>query len=182
MPTSSQTAFLFIDVQKSLISDPSFPYSTPTSLSLWKSIIDSALTSPAKPHIYFVQHNEDDDPTMKYGSEGWQLAIPPPDGVPVLHKTEGDTFVSNPGLAEELRGKEVKRLVLAGMQSENCVGSTAEGGLAAGFEVVLIGNGGHRTWDSGGKKAGEIEAKVEKELEEKGVKVVKWQGGEGFVW
>lgn len=85
----------------------------------------------------------------------------------------GDTFESNPDLAQRLKEAGVTSVVALGIQSECCVLSTCKGALAAGFEVTLL-QGAHSTYDSGGKTALVIEREVEGELERAGAKIVPW--------
>lgn len=86
----------------------------------------------------------------------------------------GDTFESNPHLAEELKVKGVEHIVTFGIQSECCVKSTSEGALNAGFKVTLL-QGAHSTYDSGSKTATEIEGEVEEGLRAKGVQLLEWK-------
>ena len=91
----------------------------------------------------------------------------------IIGKT-GDTFESNPNLAEELQTQHVKRLVIFGVQSECCVLSTCKGANAAGFEVVLL-SGAHGTYDGKVRKTVEIEKDVESEVKGLVGKVVHWE-------
>jgi nicotinamidase-related amidase len=86
----------------------------------------------------------------------------------------GDTFESNPELADELKERDVGTIVAFGIQSECCVLSTCRGALAAGFRVVLL-RGAHSTYDADGKTAAEIEGDIEGVLEHEGVEVVDWE-------
>ena len=51
--------------------------------------------------------------------------------------TEND-HATRTGLAGYLREREIKRLFLCGLATDFCVGWTAEDGIAAGFECVLV--------------------------------------------
>jgi nicotinamidase-related amidase len=86
----------------------------------------------------------------------------------------GDTFVPNPGLADELRARDVGTIVAFGIQSECCVLSTSLGALAEGFEVALL-SGAHSTYDNDGKTAVLIEREVEDMLESQGARIVDWK-------
>lgn len=174
------TAYVFIDVQHNLLDDPSFPYSKPTCLAQWTKILESARSSPSKPLVYHVQHDGPVGDVDEPFTPGWELAIKPLDSEPVFRKTGFSVWESNPTLANLLRDQGVKKLVLAGMQSENCVRAASLGGVKEGFEIVVLGEGAHRTWDWDEKKAGEIEKGVEEELKQNGVKVVAF--GDGFQW
>lgn len=63
------------------------------------------------------------------GTPGWELVFAPNAEELVVGKDEPDTFASNPILAEDLKGRHVSRLVIAGMQSNYCVAATSRAGL-----------------------------------------------------
>lgn len=86
----------------------------------------------------------------------------------------GNTFKANPGLAAELRRKDVSTIVAFGIQSEYCVLSTCQGALEAGFKVVLL-HGAHSTYDACGRSAAVIEAEVEDQLRRDQAEVVDWE-------
>jgi nicotinamidase-related amidase len=87
---------------------------------------------------------------------------------------KGDTFASNPRLADELRARDVGTIVAFGIQSECCVLSTSLGALSEGFEVAVL-SGAHSTYDADGKAAVLIEREVEHVLEHEGAKIVEWK-------
>lgn len=87
---------------------------------------------------------------------------------------QGNTFASNPQLAEDLRSKDVHTIVLFGIQSECCVLETSRGALANGFTVVLL-RGAHSTYGSAEKTATQIEQEVEDTLLKEGVKITQWE-------
>lgn len=87
---------------------------------------------------------------------------------------QGDTFVSNPRLADELRARDVGTIVAFGIQSECCVLSTSLGALNEGFKVMLL-NGVHSTYDKDGRPAVLIEKDVEDVLEDAGARIVDWK-------
>lgn len=87
----------------------------------------------------------------------------------------GDTFESNPSLADELKNQRVATIVAFGVQSEACVRATCRGAVNAGFAVVLL-QGAHSTYDNTdtGESAEDIERAVEQELQSIGVQIVPW--------
>ena len=86
----------------------------------------------------------------------------------------GDTFQSNPGLAAELKARDIGTVVVFGIQSECCVLSTCTGALVAGFRVILL-KGAHSTYESDKRTAAEIERRVEEQLKEKGAEIMDWK-------
>lgn len=102
---------------------------------------------------------------------GWALVFDVRDGEVVRRKIASDVFVDHPDLAGWLRSQGVDRLVIAGMQSEFCVLSTALGAVRLGFGVV-VPQGGHATYDDGATSAADLVVKVEQELVAAGVEVL----------
>ncbi|KAJ5618257.1 hypothetical protein N7528_006900 [Penicillium herquei] len=176
-------ALFVIDTQAELVSIPStaMPHAA-RICEVGTNILNRARTQPAKElDIIFVQHSdnpEDPNATLLRGKEAWKLALPPHDDAEnerVVHKTTGDTFESNPTLANDLKTRGVTTIVAFGVQSECCVRATTRGAISAGFEVALL-QGAHSTYDNEktGKSAEEIERDVEEELQAIGVQVVPW--------
>jgi nicotinamidase-related amidase len=54
-----------------------------------------------------------------------------------------------------LKSKNVRKLVVAGLQTEYCVDTTCRRAYSLGYEVVLVRDA-HRTWDSGNLSASQI--------------------------
>lgn len=148
--------------------------------------------------IVFVQH---EDKTMVKGSDLWKLVFDPRDGVSeeilvakttsecihstttaptpqklslLLQKYAGNTFETNPGLADKLKAEGVAEVVTFGIQSECCVLETSKGALEHGFSVTLL-QGAHSTYDSPPKSAVEVERDIEDELRQKGAQIIPWE-------
>jgi nicotinamidase-related amidase len=85
--------------------------------------------------VIHVQNNGSIGDPDEPETVGWELAFAHVDGEIVVQKSEPNTFGSNPHLAKALREMGVKRLVVAGMQSEFCIKETCLGALLEGFEV-----------------------------------------------
>ncbi|KAJ5729636.1 uncharacterized protein N7483_004144 [Penicillium malachiteum] len=176
-------ALFVIDTQAELvsISSTAMPYGA-RICEVGTKILNRARTQPAKElDIIMVQHSDDpEDPnaTLLRGNEAWELALPPREDAEnerVVHKTTGDTFESNPTLANDLKARGVTTIVAFGVQSECCVRATSRGAISAGFEVVLL-QGAHSTYHNQetGKSAEEIESEIEEELQAIGVQVIPW--------
>ena len=105
----------------------------------------------------------DPDPDIM-GTPGWELhpAIVPAAGEVILDKTTCDTFAST-SLGEDLARLGVRRLVIAGLQSDYCIRETTLGALERGYAVTLVSDA-HSTVDGGGKTAAEKSAAVNEEL------------------
>jgi nicotinamidase-related amidase len=119
--------------------------------------------------IVHVQNDGSEGDPDRPGTPGWELVFPPADGELVVRKDQPDTFASNAGLAGTLREQGVRRVVVAGLQSEYCIQATARAARAAGFDVVLAA-GAHATYDDAAP-APEISAQIEQDLASDGVEV-----------
>jgi nicotinamidase-related amidase len=86
--------------------------------------------------VMWVQHEEED---MPHGSPPWQLVaglVPAPDEARV-YKTYCDAFADTP-LRSLLDSKGVRRLVIAGAQSDYCIRTTAQRAATEGYAVTLV--------------------------------------------
>jgi nicotinamidase-related amidase len=66
-------------------------------------------------------------------------------------------------LGQELDARGVRRVVIAGLQSDYCVRETTLGALARGLEVTLVSDA-HSTYDSPPRTAAQITAAVNAEF------------------
>lgn len=96
----------------------------------------------------------------------------------LMHERVGNTFETNPGLADWPKSEGIAELVTFGIQSEYCVLETSKGALDLGFSVMIL-QGAHSTYDQDrpppGKAAAAIERDVEQELKHKGAQVLRWE-------
>jgi nicotinamidase-related amidase len=63
--------------------------------------------------------------------------VAPIDGEPVITKNFPNSFV-NTDLDEQLKGKGVKNIILAGFMTHMCVNSTAHGGFNLGYAPTVV--------------------------------------------
>ena len=92
--------------------------------------------------MVLVQNNGGKGDPDQLGSPGWQIhpSLAPQVGDLVLQKSTSDAFHLTP-LQKELTRRGIKRLVLAGMQSEYCVDTTCCRASALGDDVTLVSDG-----------------------------------------
>lgn len=105
-----------------------------------------ALLAEARSAGALVVHLLNDGPAGagdEPGTPGWQLAISPLAGEPVVRKVDDNAFEGTQ-LAEILGSTHV--VVMAGVQSEMCVAATARAALRRGLRVVLP-HDAHATYD-----------------------------------
>jgi hypothetical protein len=67
-------------------------------------------------------------------------SIAPRPGDVVLDKHSADAFLDT-GLADLLRERGVRRIVVTGYSTEICVDTAVRSGLSAGFDVTLVADG-----------------------------------------
>jgi nicotinamidase-related amidase len=162
------TALLLVDVQRNMLEGDGAIPAAPLVRPALTALLERARAAGAV--IVHVQNDGSDGDPDRPGTPGWELVLPPAGGELVVRKDQPDTFASSPGLAGTLREHGVRRVVVAGMQSEYCIQATARAARAAGFDVVLAA-GAHATYDDGTAPAAVISAQVEQGLVPDGVEV-----------
>ncbi len=144
----SNIAFLIIDVQNGLFSIPEAPiYNGRKMISNIVELINKArrLEIP----IIYIQHCSKSGGLLEPNTQGWNICsdIAPIQGDLIIEKRTPDSF-HDTVLIEELGKREIKRLVIAGLQTEFCIDTTCRRAFSLGYEVTLIEDG-HGTMDSG---------------------------------
>lgn len=155
-----KTALLLVDAQRNML-EGDFPIPAAAQI---KPALESLLTRGRKAGALVVHVQNDGPPGEpdEPGTVGWELIFPAAEAEIVVRKGVPDAFAANTDLASDLRASGVKRVVVAGMQSNYCVAATSLGALENGFEVVLA-SGAHATYDEK-ESAATISEKVEDEL------------------
>jgi nicotinamidase-related amidase len=152
----SDTALLVIDVQVGMFTDPAYPpYQGEALLANLSTLLEKA-RSAGVPVIY-VQHSDGSPQEPLWPeSEGWPIhpAIAPQPGEPVVHKKTPDSFYETT-LQTELENLGIKRLVIAGMQTEYCVDTTTRQAFSRGYKITLVKDA-HSTFDTSNLKAAQI--------------------------
>jgi nicotinamidase-related amidase len=98
--------------------------------------------------IIYIRHSGDPGGPDEYGTEGWKIhpSISPEIDDLVIDKTTPDSFHET-NLKDALDSRDIKRLVISGLQTEYCVDTTCRSAFTRGYEVVLVKDA-HGTWDS----------------------------------
>jgi nicotinamidase-related amidase len=89
--------------------------------------------------VIFVQHEDPDDLEMTKGSPGWQLsvALDRLADEPVVPKSYRDSFAETT-LSDRLAKGGIRRLVVTGAHSDDCVQMTALSAVVRGYDVTLV--------------------------------------------
>ena len=133
------SALLVIDVQKGVMANA---HNRDEVISNIKSLVDKAREADVP--VVWIQHNDEGLPR---DSDGWQYVpeLERRDSEPLVHKSYGDSFEAT-DLESELSERGIGRLIVTGAQTDQCIRCTIHGGLARGYDVLLVGDA-HTTED-----------------------------------
>ncbi len=147
---SKNTALLIVDVQEFLI-EHAFQGNALVER------IEKLLTRARDLQIpvLYIQHCEDEG-EFEIGTPTWQIhhAIPPEEHEPVIHKFACDSFLDTT-LSDELESRDIKHLVIVGLQTEYCIDTTSRRAISLGYDVTLVKDC-HSTLDTPVLKAEQI--------------------------
>jgi len=103
----------------------------------------------------FKNNGRSGDPD-EYGSAGWKMhpSIAPIEGDVLIQKKTPDAFHET-NLRNELESREIRKLVVAGLQTEYCVDTTCRRAFSLGYEVTLVKDA-HSTWGTSTLSAEQI--------------------------
>ncbi|WP_211745610.1 cysteine hydrolase family protein [Paenibacillus sp. Marseille-Q4541] len=142
----THTALLIIDMQSG-----SFLEEKP----IWKSdtlfnninLLISMADSKRVP-VFLTKHNGKKGSLTEKGTPGWEIhpSIPLTGKEIIIEKNHPDAFHQT-CLEQQLAAKNIKRIIIAGIQSEICVDATCRRAFSIGYDVVLVQDG-HSTKDS----------------------------------
>jgi len=156
-------ALLVVDVQKGLMDKNIY------NKDLFIKKINDAIAAYERGEnkIILIQHN---NKTLAANTTDWEIdrnIVYNSEACKVIQKYHGNAFEETT-LDEYLRNNNIIEIVVCGLVTHGCVKATCVGGLSNGFQVSILKNG-HSCWSSDAK---EKIQKVEKELEENGVKII----------
>lgn len=132
--TASADGVLVVDVQRSGTTRPGRVPGAEALLTTLHLLVERARAAGVP--VVHLQHDGGTGAPDEAGTDGWELALRPAAGEPVVRKTTEDGFHGT-DLDSVLRHHAVSSLLVCGVQSEMCVAATARGALAHGLEVVL---------------------------------------------
>ncbi len=148
------TALLIIDMQLGNFLEPYPIHGGDMLLKRVKSLIAKARS--AQIPITYVQNNGGKGDPDAYGTPGWEIhpSIKPEPSDFVVQKGSPDAFHET-DLQQGLKSEGIKRLVVAGLQTEFCVDTTCRRAYSLGYEIILVRDA-HSTWDSDRLSASQI--------------------------
>lgn len=126
----SNTALVIIDVQTGFIEGEFMVYQAPQLLTNVQTLIAQAREHGTP--IIFVRHDE---------APEYDGPLHPALGVQaddiVISKLTPDSF-HNTNLQETLEAQQIKKLIIAGLQTEMCIDTTCRRAWSMGYELVLV--------------------------------------------
>ena len=142
----ADTALLIIDMQVGNFSESNPICNGKELLAKVKSLI--AKGRAAQIPIFYVQNNGGSGDPDEYSTLGWEIhhSITPVEGDVIVQKQTPDSFYKT-NLHLELESRVIKRLVIAGLQTEYCVDTTCRRAFSLGYNVILVKDA-HSTWNS----------------------------------
>jgi len=142
----SDTALLIIDMQVGNFKEPAPISEGDELLAKVKNLITRARS--AQIPIFYVQNNGGSGDPDAYGTPGWEIypSIAPVERDVVVQKQTPDAFHET-NLHRVLDSRGIKKLVIAGLQTEYCIDTTCRRAFSLGYEVILVKDA-HSTWDS----------------------------------
>lgn len=144
---AGETALLIVDVQMGMFQAKPSVHKGAEVLARLKALVERARRAGVP--VIFVQHDggEPHHP-LRPGAPGWPIhpEIAPAAGELVVRKRFSDSFQAT-NLQQELEARGIRRLVLAGIQTDYCVETTCRRAFSLGYDVTLVADG-PTTWDS----------------------------------
>jgi len=142
----TDAALLIIDVQIIMFHEQVHLYQPEELLANLNDLISRARSAGA-PVIYIQQCGAEGSPIAP-GSPGWPIhpAIAPATDDLVIQKHFPDSFFET-SLQTELDNRGIKKLIVAGLQSEYCIDTTCRRAFSMGYKITLVEDA-HSTWNN----------------------------------
>lgn len=140
------TALLIIDVQLGSFKEKRILYKGIELLKNIQLLIHKARTVQAP--IFYMKFNGKPGSLLEHGNPEWAIheSIAPLSEDIVLEKNHPDSFHET-SLQQELNKKDIKHIVITGVQSEICIDATCRRAYSLGYDVTLVEDG-HSTYDT----------------------------------
>jgi nicotinamidase-related amidase len=133
----NRSALLVIDVQESFSALPRWSRRNNPAFEANVVRLVEAYRAAGLPVVFFL--HSDSDPGFEPSSPHYRLLpfLVPREGEPVLHKTTRNCFTST-NLQARLVAAEISRLVITGIQTEQCCETTARLAGDLGYDVDFV--------------------------------------------
>lgn len=147
-----KTALLVIDFQNGLVADK--PYSLEETVANIKELIKSSRKNGVE--VIYIQHDGGKNDILEPNSEGWEIyrEIAPNSDEKVISKKYNSAFRETK-LKEYLDSREIKQLIITGMQTEYCIDTSCKVAFEYGYKLI-IPEKTNTTFDNGNIKAKDL--------------------------
>lgn len=148
------TALMIIDAQVNMFDPQHSVHNAEGILKKLQTLLSLARASNTL--VVYVQNNGRPGEVDEPRTEGWLLhpELPIKDGDLIVQKTELDAF-SKTDFYSRLQKIGIKKLIIAGMQSEYCIAANCKKARELGFDVILVMDA-HTTYPSAEQTALDI--------------------------
>ncbi len=128
------TVLLIVDVQTALVQG--HPYHGEKMIGNIKSLISFCRKNQVE--VIYVRHDGGTGDELEYNSSGWQIEkeVEPLDGEMIFDKRYNSAFKST-GLKEHLDHRNIKNIILVGMQTEYCIDATCKTAFEYGYNIII---------------------------------------------
>ncbi len=140
---------LVVDVQNAMFIEP--PYDQEVLISHIQNLIAHCRNSGIE--VAYVRHDDGIGTEFERDTHFWQIydAVAPAEGERIFDKKYNSAFVKT-ALKEYLTDREIKKLIVVGLQTEYCIDATIKSAFEHGFEVI-VPEGANSTFDNEYMKA-----------------------------
>lgn len=134
---ADRRALVVVDAQVNMFDSPPSLYRAEQVLQTLQALVEQA-RAVGTPIIY-VRHNGPVGDVDEPGTPGWEIhpALAPQPGETIVDKTQPSAFVGT-SLEQELAARQIKQIVLAGMQTDFCIDATCRQAVALGYDVIVV--------------------------------------------
>jgi nicotinamidase-related amidase len=141
---TGKTALLVIGVQSAFFDPKDYIYNGEEYIEKISGLIERAREAGVP--VVYIQHEEGS--AMARGAPGWIIypAIAPKPGELVIPKTTPDSFY-NTTLQEDLKKRDITRLIIAGFQTEWCIDTTVRRAYSLEYDTTVVEDA-HSTYDT----------------------------------
>jgi streptothricin hydrolase len=147
-------ALLLLDAQRNMLEGETAVVHPSDVMRVLRKLLAEARRAGAP--VIHVQHCGPPGAVDEPGTPGWEIhpSFAPLPGEHIVQKREPSAFEGT-DLARVLETLGVRRVVVAGMQSEMCVAATCRAARERGYDVALARDG-HGTFDHGERGASSV--------------------------
>ena len=127
------TVLLVVDVQTAMVKQN--PYQIERVVSNIKRLI--AFCRDQGIEVIYVRHDDGPGSDLERNTEGWQIYSEiSPQGEKIFDKQHNSAFLHT-GLKEYLDERNIRNIILVGLQTEYCIDATCKAAFEYGYNVII---------------------------------------------